>query len=226
MTARKGWVAVALSVAVPGLGHVYAGQFGVAVALGAFDRLAPPSMDLLAGAGVISVKALAITRLALPLVTRLVAAVLAARAARALEPWAPPGAYGLYAGGWLVSAFVLGRLIGSVVTAVPLTESAHGLRAGDRVLTTRLGGAWEPRPGALAVWFADWPDGGPASLVTPSLRQVRVGRITDAGAGSFELEGELVPDSDYGGRPVGVLSAPAAGGQSLDWSRVGLVPTP
>lgn len=223
---RKGWVAVALSVAIPGLGHVYAGTFGIALAIGAFDRLAPAAVDLLAGAGLVGVKALAVTKLALPLSTRLFAAVHALRAARAQEPWAPPGAYGLYAGAWFVAAFVLGRLISSFVTAVPLTEAAHGLRAGDRVLTSKLGSAWEPRPGALAVWFTDWPDGGAASPVVPSLRQVRVGRITDAGAGSFEIAGEVVPNADYGGEPVGVLSAPGASGRSLDWGRVGLVPTP
>jgi hypothetical protein len=108
---------------------------------------------------------------------------------------------------------------------VPLTEGAHGLEANDRVLTTRLGEAGEPRPGALAVWFADWPDAGASPLV-PSLRQVRVGRVGAVAPAGFEIDGRQVPASDYGGVPLGVLSAPSADGQSLDWSRIGIVPSP
>lgn len=225
MSPKKAWVVVALSVAIPGLGHVYAGAFGLAVAFGLTDRLLPPALELLAGAGALSVKSLALTKLWLPLAVRGLAAVHATRAARTASEQAAPGAYGFFAVGWFVLSFALGHLTGSRVTAVPLTESGHGLKASDRVFTTRLGAAAEPRAGALAVWFEDWPDGG-VSPLQPVLRQVRVGRVTSAGASSFEVDGRAVPISDYGGVPLGVLSAPAPGGQSLDWDRIGAAPSP
>lgn len=225
MTGRKSWVAVALSVAIPGLGHVYAGTFGLALAFAFTDRVLPALLELLAGAGSVSVEALAITKLWLPLATRLIAAVHALRMVRLNAPQAAPGAYGFLAVGWFVAAFALGQVTGRFVTAVPLTSGGHGLRPEDRVLTTRLGAAAEPKPGALAVYFEDWPDGGAANPLVPLLRQVKVARVTDAGRDAFEVEpGIAVPLGDYGGVPLGVLSAPS--GQRLDWDRIGASPTP
>jgi hypothetical protein len=223
-TARKPWVAVALSVAIPGLGHVYAGTFGTAIMFGVFDRFTPAVLDVLAGAGALGVKALAASKLVFPLVVRLSAAVAAIAASRRAEPQAPPGAYAFYVVAWFVAAFLLGQLTGAFVSAVPLTQGGHGLKVQDRVLTTRLGDAQEPREGTLAVWFEDWPDAGQSPLV-PSLRQVRVGRVTRAGSDAFEVDGRSVPRADYGGVPLGVLSAPSPDGRSLDWSRVGIVPS-
>jgi hypothetical protein len=224
VTGRKPWVAVALSVAIPGLGHVYAGTFGLALAFGLADRLLPPALELLAGAGGLSVKSLAITKLCLPLATRLVAALHAVDRVRLNAPQAAPGAYGFFAVGWFVAAFALGQVTGRFVTTVPLTSGGHGLRPSDRVLTTRLGEASRPQPGALAVYFEDWPDGGAANPLVPLLRQVKVGRVTDAGALAFEVLGQTIPLGDYGGVPLGVLSAPS--GQRLDWDRIGQSPTP
>lgn len=226
MSGRKGWVAVALSLAIPGLGHVYAGFFGVALALGLVDRLVPVALELAAGLGLVSVKGLAVAKLGAPVVMRVAAAALAVSAARQGEPQVAPGVYGFFAVGWVVLAFALGGATGALVSAVPLTEGAHGLRPADRVFTTRMGPAAAPQPGALAVWFEDWPDGG-ANPIVPMLRQVKVSRVTRATPEGFELEGRdagVVPLDDYGGLPLGVLSAPS--GQGLDWDRIGVVPTP
>ena len=223
MITRKPWVTAALSIAIPGLGHVYAGAFGLAVFWGLTDRVIPPVLELLAAGGALSVKSLAITKLAWPLLTRLCAAVHALRTARQPAPLSPPGAYGFFAVGWFVLAFALGQLTSRWVTAVPLSEGGFGLRAADRVLTTRLGDAATPRPGALAVYFEDWPDGGTSPLV-PLLRQVKVGRVASTSEAGFEIDGRTIPQQDYGGVPLGVLTAPT--GQSLDWDRIGASPIP
>lgn len=221
MTARKGWVAVALSLAIPGLGHVYAGAFGVAVIIGVTDRALPSLLELVAGAGVISVKTLAYAKLGLPLLTRAGAAAHAASSTRRPEPLAAPGAFAFFALGWVVLAFALGTVTAAWVTAVTLTEGGFGLRAEDRVLTTRFA---EATPGALAVWFSDWPDGGQSPLI-PTPRQARLGRVTAAPGDTVEIDGMRVPHADWGGRPLGVLSAPAPGG-GLDWQRIGTQPAP
>lgn len=210
-------IAAALSLLLPGLGHVYAGALGTALAFLLLDVAGSAALELGAATGAAGITALVIGK---PLLKVLLRGVALLHAATRAPGEAPMGGFAFFVIASILLPFGVGAITARYVTVAPLTASGGGFEVNERIVARRFGEAAAPRPGQPALYFTDWPDAGPGFL-TPTLRQARVGQVDAFDGGSFVVDAQELPVSDYGGEPVGVMLSPSDAG--MRWERLGAV---
>lgn len=224
---RSPLVAAAMSLVIPGLGHVHLRSYPIAIGLLAFDVLSSPAVLLAWYSTEFPIKALVLTLKLLRIVPRVVAAGWAAYLAvqlRRAPPKEMPQAivFATFVFASFLSTSVVMRVVQGVVPPpVHLTAAGGGLQAGEVVQCTRRGDAAAPREGTPAVFQVDWPtDAPPPRGLDQPPRQGFVGWVTRVEGSTFFVEGREagIPVKDYVGRAIGVLA-------SKDGARVGTPPS-
>lgn len=226
---RRPRFAALLSLLAPGLGHMYCAMPGPALLLGLFNQLIGPLLLASWALTEYPVKIYAAGVWAGVFLPRLIAvpwAYLAAQgASRERTVFNQPGAYGAF----LIGMILLGRVSMSAVEQryaellfVPTDDA--GYLAGDVAMMKKV--AAEPKVGTVAVYQVESKMNEQASdKDVAKLRELRLGRVTAVGEGTFEVDSADggIPRAAYRGEagPILQSASPDAGRR---WERIGLKP--